>query len=217
MLDALLWNVYVGQNPTRAVGRLRALIALHRPHVVGLNEATRLFGRLDSVPGYRVYQLRPRPAHGGPVNEDASSAVLVRDDVTVLGHRVRRMRRRWSHKRPHDPRVFHVVRLRLADGSKWRVAVVHYPPGGPRGKSRVAWKESAAWASRFLRLFRTPAVVLGDVNAGRQTVRSTHGRPVVAGSGVDFAIGRRVAVVTSKTYAKGGSDHRPHFFRFRRA
>lgn len=141
LIRVLSWNVYVGQRPTRVRRRLRRLIRRHRPDVIALQEAYRCGPALARLRGYRVVQ-------GPNVGEAADCALLIARRHKVTNTGMVRMRQRWAHKRPKQPRVYPRARVRVAPGVVVRVLSVHWPPrGANNGPARA---ESRTRTARWL-------------------------------------------------------------------
>lgn len=207
-IKVLYWNVYIGNSPEETLRELSVLAKAHRPHIIGLGEATKAYKITDEIPGYRRIHLAPVRQRG---NENADSAVLVRHDVVITSKRIWRMRLSWfvpGRRVRHTPRVYIVVRFK-AEGRKWRVAVGHWPFG-------AAQEETKRKVRRWFRLSTLPSAYVGDLNA-REPELTRFFRPLKnIGFGVDRAIYKRCRA-TAKNLGKHGSDHPAVLFRFSRS
>jgi hypothetical protein len=207
-LRAVTWNVCVENHAVNVHEGLVAL-AKRRPHVIALQECYHLTGRdKPTLPGYTTYQLPHHPDVDGQVNESASVAVLIRNDVTVKRHRIVRMKTPWvgpKAGKKHAPRVWHAFVL-VVDGTRWKVSGGHwaYP-----AHNAAAVAEHEAWLRRWQRALLRPTAHLADFN---QHATALHDKGFRAfGEGVDLAaIGKHARVVrVRKVEHEYGSDHFP--------
>lgn len=219
-LHVVTWNVCVENHPDNVHRGLTA-IAKSQPHVIALQECYHLTGKKrPTLPGYTTYQLPPAKRHDGLVDESASVAVLIRDDVKVKRHQIVRMKHTWVGPKEgikHAPRVFHAFVLEVGGavdpasggwvrGKTWKVSGGHwaYPDGNA---ATVA--EHEAWLRRWQRSLLRPTAHLADFNEHATTLHAKGFRAF--GNGVDLAaIGKHArAVRVHKLAHEYGSDHFP--------
>lgn len=207
-LHGITWNVCV-ENSAANVHRGLAELAKRRPHVIVLQECYRLmWPKTPTLPGYTTYQLPAAARHDGLVDESASVAVLVRDDVKVRRHQVVRMTKEWvgpKAGRRHAPRVFHAFVI-VVDGKRWKVSGGHwaYPAG-----NAAAVAEHEHWLRGWQRSPLRPTAHLADFN---QQAHELHAKGFEAvGHGVDLAaVGKHVHHIGARKLPdEYGSDHFP--------
>lgn len=204
------WNVYVGNAPLAVRSALAKLLKEHKPHVVGLMEAVRLFGSLDGL-GYKVVQFKPKSRRRGATSNNADIAILVRDDVELIAPLTRRMKQFWygpKHHKLQDPRVNRGVRVRI-DGQVWKIIVGH----GPFGKSQVLeWNTKLiAWVNATV--LRRPVIIIVDANETKadfqKNVGDAAGLDVERGpdSYIDLIASKNAKIVNIQSLGRGISDH----------
>lgn len=200
-MDIIYWNVYIRQSPEKVLHELKEIAEIWKPEIIGLGEATKAWSITDDVPGYRRIQLRPVRRRG---NENADSAILVRNDIEVTARRVWRMSLSWfvpGRTVRHTPRVYLVVKFK-ADGLRWRVAVGHWPFGR-------AQEETKRRVRRWFRLAPLQrSIFVGDLNENAAGIaaafKGTGVRQV--GFGVDRALFKNCRASANKLGYRG-SDH----------
>lgn len=207
-MKILYWNVYIGQRPAVVLRELKEMIAVHKPEIIGLGEATKAYQITDDVPGYRRIHLAPVRRRG---NENADTAVLVRNDVKIYRKRAWRMSLSWfvpGRRVRHSPRVYIVVITKGDDGRRWRVAVGHWP-------FRDAQEETKRKVKRWFALApRARSIFVGDLNARASVLRRYFKGVRVTGQGVDLALHKN-CTATYKNLGKHGSDHPAILFTFK--
>ena len=205
-MKVLYWNCYFKTPPQVVLRELKEMAATHKPHIIGLGEASYMRGITDDVPGYRRIHL-PRVRRVG--NEDADTAVLVRNDVQLRYKRVWRMGMKWYVPRKrvlHDPRVYIVVRVKV-EGKRWRIAIGHWPFGAAQEETKRKVKRWFTWST-------LPSAFVGDLNA-REPEITQYFKPLRnIGFGIDRAIYKKCRV-TARNLGKHGSDHPAVLFNFR--
>lgn len=211
-LRVLLWNAYVGNAPAEVIQKLNALALAHLPEVIVLNEATRVQGDLV-LEHYRTFHEANPPRRRSKLRpEAADTAVLVRKDITVRKHRVKRMTRTWlvlRYRKRHEPRLYHLLWLEK-NGQVWKVGAGHLPTGGMRSRSNgPAVRESVAFIRSWMRVARTrrPSLFIADMNLTEDEL------PIPSeGHSIDRVAHNRNCTVTARKLAKYGSDHNAVLF-----
>lgn len=205
-LEAMSWNVYVGNHPSKVRANLVKFINRHNPDVIYLYEALHLFGNLEGL-GYRVLQLKPRATKPGRASNNGNIVCLVRNGLEIKTSKIARMSRAWKGPRlgkPQDPRVFRVIKVKK-QGVVWKVAGVHFP----FGRARV---EAVNFVRNLIKVTspKRPVIVLGDFNFNEKNVTENIAKPAgaeVAGERIDLAVYANCDLVSEKNLGKGVSDH----------
>lgn len=180
------------------VKKVRRRMRKRRDQVIVLTEAYKARPYLRKWArkfGYTLHHpTRKRYGAEGP-----DVAMLVRNDVRVVGRTVARMHEPWVgplRLLRKQPRVVQTLHLRTPDGARFDVTGAHLPSGGPsggritRGRNAAAWREMAGYLRDRLRASDCGAVV-GDLNASGPDARkwiAPPGARVRMGSGVDGVV-----------------------------
>lgn len=198
-MKVLYWNVYVGHNPDDAMEELRGLIKAHKPEVIGIGEAKRIYMRLDSIKGYRAYTLEEL------YEGRSDTAVLVRDDVDLRRWRWLEMTKWWTgpkHGKAQGPKRYWHGRIRH-HGKTIRLSIGHWPFNTAVEETE---ERIVAWFNRAMPW--TPAAHLGDLNMGPEEsekyVKRFKGKQT--GHKVDRCLFKNLRV-TFKELGMHGSDH----------
>lgn len=136
-LRGAIWNVQRDRRPDEFLPFLKAFLKLHRTDFVLLQEIQQYHHALGAIPGYRLFAQ-----DGRGINQNG---ILVRDDVTATGFRVRKMAP-WTwrtgtgaeHAPPYMPHVCLDGWLRV--GSVHEMSKIDWRGGrmqGPRDRRRI--------------------------------------------------------------------------------
>lgn len=201
----LSWNARVGRRPSAVVVALLAFIAVSRPQVIVLSEATSYTKTLRRAFGLRWHVYR----------KGTDMVVMVRrslpqPEVSTVGHVIA-----WRGPKAGLPHVGR--RWLVLDWDGFRLIAVHRVPGGPaggvsealRGANKPAWDAETVLLLQLLFRVRT-ALVVGDQNAEiRELINfmeSNDLHPIKTGAKVDWAMARRYRA-KGKRLLRRGSDH----------
>lgn len=213
----LAWNVYIGNPPEKVLRALEQLLIAHRPHVVVLMEASRLYGELGGL-GYRVVQLKPRARKPGNQSATGNIAIMVRNDVRILRRFALYMTVFWRgpvHGWPQDPRVYRWLRIEWMS-RVWKIGGAHHPFGAE------ARAESVRKLVNWLRSTRKgrPTALAIDANMSLHVFRrivATPGGALASGDGIDLIAYKNAVIVAESNLGANGSDHPAMLYTLRAA
>ena len=201
----LSWNAKVGRNPVTVVAALYAFIAISRPQVIVLSEATAYAPALR-----RAFKLRWHVYRKGSDMVVMVRRNLPKPTVTAVGHDIA-----WRGPKaglPHAGRSWLVL-----DWDGFRLIALHRVPGGPAGGvspeldgvNKLAWDTEAQLLAGLLR-DTISALVVGDQNARIVELvvfMANHNLdPISTGAKVDWAMARHFRA-TGRRLLRRGSDH----------
>lgn len=197
-------NVYVKRAVSEVNRTYAALLAMHRPHAVLLQETAQMYGKWQ-IPGYRVIQFAPKRLNADHVIEISSSTVLVRDDVAVQFKGLLTLTETWKGPKVgamHDPRAPITFTIEV-DGKDLRLLDVH----GPFGRDAVA--EFNAEIVDWIKASPYPAIAGGDFNEEFAQVMDRVAGPagaLVDGKAPDMVVSKGPRKVGSANLDRQGSD-----------
>lgn len=186
---------------------IRQVAKQHRPDVICMYEATKLFGHLE-VEGYKAYQLAPKRLRKNSQPNTAGIAMLVKDGLPRVTF-LMRMTKFWRGPKRgllQDPRVYRGLRVKK-NGIIWKVGAFHFPFGAE------AQAESVGAVRSFFRntIKGRPTIAVMDANMSKLKADTKMADPVGAelvGTGVDLALYKNCRLISLKVLPKESNyDH----------